>query len=137
MGLVAVTILVALTLSIVGFTYLMGGLAGNYANVENIKISSINATKDSNYYILTFLLKNSGSVDATISYIAINGKPLNSFASDEVFTDLSLGEFRVPSGQNVTLKLSVKVTLYVSDSDLNINFHSTSGKDYLQTLSLP
>jgi hypothetical protein len=137
MVIVAVILLAVMILSVVGFSYVMGGITGTYAKAENMKVNSFYVTKNGNYYNMTFVLKNSGSGDATISFVAINGKPLGSFAVGEAFSDMPSGGLRVPFGQSVTLKLSVLVTLYVSDSDLNIDFHSASGKDYMQTLSLP
>ena len=78
---IATVILVSVTIVVaVAVAYWMGGIAGLYTRFEKMEITSCYAVKDANgNYNVTVQLRNSGSADATIDYVLINGKPVSQY----------------------------------------------------------
>ena len=126
--LVSVTIVVAVAVS-----YWMGGIAGLYTRFEKVEITSCYAVKNSTYYAVTVELKNSGSADATINYVLINGKPLSEYTGITVRT-LPL---TLVLGRSAKVYVDINVTVFESGTTLDLKFHSAAGKDYPQMLALP
>ena len=114
---VATVILVAVTIVVaVAVAYWMGGIAGLYTRFERIEISSAyavwNATsnvtgKGTGEWKISVNLKNTGSADATITGLLVNGKPWNDAYFGGNVSDPSL-PVSVPTGQEKT------ITFYIS-----------------------
>jgi len=132
--LVSVTIVVAVAVS-----YWMGGIAGLYTRFEKIEISSCYAVKNStNDYTVTVELKNTGSADATISYVLINGKPVTEY-NNSTYTGISVQTVpqSLPLGKSETISIGIDKDLFEAGTTLDLKFHSAAGKDYPQMLALP
>jgi len=135
--LVSVTIVVAVAVS-----YWMGGIAGLYTRFEKVEITSCYAVKGTMNYTVTVELKNSGSADATINYVLINGKPVSEWGNrtdyptlkNIVVRDLPL---TLVLGRSEKIYIDINVTLFESGTTLDLKFHSAAGKDYPQMLALP
>lgn len=142
--LVAVTIVVAVAVS-----YWMGGIAGLYTRFEKIEITSKYAVKDdAGDYEITITLKNSGSQDATITDVYINGKPSYTYGTANITISWTVGsnsgylnspddEMPIPLGQSGTVTIWINHTLWESGTTVDIKFHSAAGKDYPVMLTLP
>ena len=129
--LVAVTIVVAVAVS-----YWMGGIAGLYTRFEKIEIVKSYAVKESNgNFTVTIELKNSGSADATIQYVLVNGRPLDDYDTNMTISPSLPAS--IPIGQSQAFTISINGTLFTSGTTLDLKFHSAAGKDYPVMLTLP
>ncbi|KYH40848.1 MAG: flagellin [Candidatus Bathyarchaeota archaeon B26-2] len=129
--LVAVTIVVAVAVS-----YWMGGIAGLYTRFEKIEIVKSYAVKESNgNFTVTIELKNSGSADATIQYVLVNGRPLDDYGANMTISPSLPAS--IPIGQSQAFTISINGTLFTSGTTLDLKFHSAAGKDYPVMLTLP
>jgi len=128
--LVSVTIVVAVAVS-----YWMGGIAGLYTRFEKIEISKAYAVKETDgNFTITIELQNSGSADATINYVLLNGRPL----SDVGATINATLPLTINVGKSAPLTITLPVSLgFQSGTTIDLKFHSASGKDYPQMLTLP
>jgi len=130
--LVAVTIVVAVAVS-----YWMGGIAGLYTRFEKIEIVKSYAVKESNgNFTVVIELKNSGSADATIQYVLVNGRPLEDYGTENM-TISPLLPATIPIGKSQTFTISIDGDLFSSGTTLDLKFHSAAGKDYPVMLTLP
>ncbi len=140
---VAVVILLAVTI-IVAFavSYWMGGVSGLYTRYEKIEISSAYSTFSvigyegtSPGWIVRINLKNSGSADATIDSILVNGKMVSEFPSSINITT-SLPAF-IPTGRDTSVSLQLKQGgHFTSGTTIEIKLHSAVGQDYPRTITL-
>ena len=148
-----ILVTVAITVS-VSVAYWMGAMSGNYTTVEKIDISNLLVTKDqaTGNYTITFSLKNTGSADATVSTIYINGKPYD----DPSFTDnlairesggvwLASGTLNipVPAGASKSIMLTIQpasgsatVAPFTAGTTLDISIRTATGKNYQQMANL-
>ncbi len=163
--LVSVTIVVAVAVS-----YWMGGIAGLYTRFEKIECTSYYASlvtiegkvdsdginldqydleaDNGSYYKITIHVKNSGSADANIQYVILNGKPTSDYDSSwSICIGWKVGDNKknldemsmsVPVGQSGTIYMWFSSTgTLESGTTLNLQLHSAAGKDYPVMLSLP
>jgi len=132
--LVSVTIVVAVAVS-----YWMGGIAGIYTRFEKIEISSCYAVKDTanGQYNITVTLKNSGSQDATVTDIMLNGKPLSQYAVAQINSTLPTTGQSIAIGQSGTLYIYIRTSVYEAGTTLDLKFRTAAGKEYPQMLTLP
>ncbi len=134
---VATVILVAVTIVVaVAVAYWMGGIAGLYTRFEKVEISSAYATYSSTYtnWTVTINLKNTGSADATITDLLINGKPYSQHANVTLITTLPVS---VASGQSATIQFRIeRGGGFNPGVSIEIKLHSASGQDYPKTITL-
>jgi flagellin-like protein len=148
---IATVILVTVAITVaVSVAYWMGAMSGNYTMVEKIDVSSPLVTKDqaTGNYTITLSLKNTGSIDATICLIYINGKAYDdpSFA-DNVFIGESGGVWLASGTSNILVSAgtsksimlriqpasgSATVAPFTAGTTLEIGVHTAAGKDYRQ-----
>jgi flagellin-like protein len=143
---VATVILVAVTIVVaVAVAYWMGGIAGLYTRYEKLEISSIyaeyNAT--SKNWTITVTVKNTGSADATIDNILINGRALSQY--NPALNGTS-GSINIPLkvGQGATLKVNIPKEgkspdpwPFVSGVSIEVRLHTAGGQEYPKTVTLP
>jgi flagellin-like protein len=142
---VATVILVAVTIVVaVAVAYWMGGIAGLYTRYEKLEISSIYAEAlTGGGWTITVHVKNTGSADATIDNVLINGKPYTSL-STEVAVDPDVAT----SGSELSLKVGAEDDIVItitpgSDStfksgvSVEVRLHSAGGQEYPKTVTLP
>ena len=140
---VATVILVAVTIVVaVAVAYWMGGIAGLYTRYEKLEISSIyaeyNAT--SKNWTITVTVKNTGSADATIDNILINGKPY-----DTGYTGVTVNP-DPKTNNGISLKVGgeqdIEISVpqgepFVSGVSIEVRLHSAGGQEYPKTVTLP
>ena len=159
---IATVILISVTIVVaVSVAYWMGSIASGYTTFEQIELPVSYARWDSNItafnsegWNVTIELKNTGSADATIDNIFLNGIPLgeydsssiNLYANGQPTNDLSNINIHVPKGSSKTLLIQVKK--YNSTAGTGIEgctpgtwvefkIHSTSGREYPTRVKLP
>ncbi|MCD6530617.1 hypothetical protein J7L06_10120 [Candidatus Bathyarchaeota archaeon] len=156
---IATVILVAVAITVaVSVAFWMGGISGQYTRFEKLQVQDPVIVKDtdSQYWNLTFTIKNVGSTDATIEELFINGEPFSSStwqhssvanASTRIWsnsTQTFMGEgsnstlsVTVNSGDTVYILVKLGGTLSSSGTTLEFKFRTASGYEYPKMVTLP
>jgi flagellin-like protein len=136
---IATVILVAVAITVsVSVAYWMGGISSLYTRLEKIEIQSIVAVKGvAGNYTITLAVKNTGSADATIDSVFINGKPLSQFSG--VTSNLAVGGTSCIAGGSATVRVNVPANAgapFTVGTTLEVKLHTAAGKDYPQMVTL-
>ncbi|MEM2431643.1 MAG: archaellin/type IV pilin N-terminal domain-containing protein [Candidatus Bathyarchaeia archaeon] len=155
---VATVILVAVTIVVaVAVAYWMGGLTAIYTRFEKLEITAAYAEQwekeednitTSQYYNITLNIKNSGSADATIDNILLNGKPPSQYAENvtEIRGDSTTlwdgtewkSNLSVKAGVSATITIVVKaVAPFTPGTSIEVKIHTAAGQEYPKTITLP
>lgn len=130
--LLAVSIVVAASLA-----YWAGGLTGLYTESEKVEITSaysMSWTNGTSGWTITLNLKNSGSADASIDSMFINGKPPSEYASSLNVTVLPL---HIASGQTAMFSFEIRRgSDFSAGTIIDIKLHSAIGHMYPRLLML-
>ncbi len=132
---VATVILVAVTIVVaVAVAYWMGGIAGLYTRYEKLEITSIYAGATTDGWNITVHVKNTGSADATIDNVLLNGKPYNTLSAN-----LSISPpIPLTVGSNATIVISIPNRgPFASGVSVEVRLHSAGGQEYPKTVTLP
>ena len=107
--------------------------------LESIEVSSCYAVKNTTLtrYDITVSLKNSGSQDATVTEIMLNGKPLSQYTTTLINSTLSTNGQSIAIGQSGTIYIYISQSSYQSGTTLDLKFRTAAGKEYPQMLTLP
>lgn len=140
---IATVIIVAVTIAVsIAVAYWMGGLASFFTRFEKIEIGTAYATgsESSGFEIILTPIKNTGSADASITDVYINGKLLSTWSGISV--NVTLPASVVAGGKINVMKISVPSSLsgtapFTSGTTLSITLHTASGKDYPVNVALP
>lgn len=133
---VSTVILAAITIPVaVAVSYWMGGIPGLYTRFEKVEISDAygtyspsgwNATTGG--WVITVFMKNSGSADATIESVFLNGKPISENADvATVLSDLPLKLGSGRTGQVVVLIRKGEGSNFTEGTTIEIGVHSDYG----------
>jgi len=125
----------------------MSGLVATFTRFEKLEVTSAYAVSTTNGWTAYITVNNTGSADATISTIMVNGIPIQSpitISSIEVGGEPKGNALPVslPVGEGATFTLTItkgdwgsgKLT---SGITLNIVLHTAAGKDYPASVTLP
>ncbi|MBS7614548.1 type IV pilin [Candidatus Bathyarchaeota archaeon] len=151
---IATVILISVTIVVaVSVAYWMGAIAGGYTSFEQIELPSIYAKwqQSTSDWNITIELKNSGSADATVDNIYVNGIPLKDYDSgivvlqyDTITLDNSTGlasiSIKVSKGSSKTIYLTLDESEddgFTSGTRIEIKVHTAAGKDYPTSVKLP
>ena len=132
----------------------MSGLVATFTRFEKLEVSSAYAVSSSGGWTVYVTAKNTGSADATITSVMINGIPTTSIsgisnwkvnATNVTPTNDDPGKkpITVPVGSTLnvqfTLPSGTKIGSGTASSGitLNIVLHSAAGKDYPASVTLP
>jgi len=168
---IATVILVAVTIVVaVSVAFWMGSIAGTYTSFEQVQITSApvytvddwndtstygdnpwNNTSGAEGWRIRINLKNTGSADATIDNVMINGKPFSVYSNVAVreTTDSYYYQYTDPltisigSGTTDWIEVIIKSSstadqgvTFTSGLTLDIKLHSAAGKEYPQIVTL-
>ena len=134
---IATVILVAVAITVsVSVAYWMGGISSLYTRLEKIEVQSAIADKTADGYVITLAVKNTGSADATVDSVMINGKQLSQFAN--VTANLASGGTAVVAGgsANVVVTIASSSAPFTAGTTLEVKLHTAAGKDYPQMVTL-
>jgi len=131
----------------------MSGLVSTFTRFEKLEVTSSYAVASGNTWTVTVQVKNTGSADATITSIMINGIPVSDRTNaggvtsakfnntDTDFTSGATAPMTVGSSATITIELSkggtIGSTKLTSGITLNIVIHTAAGKDYPTSVTLP
>ena len=136
---IATVILVAVAITVsVSVAYWMGGISSLYTRLEKIEVVSTTAVKNvDGSYSITLAVKNTGSADATVDAVVINGKQLSQF--NNVTTDLAAGGTAVIAGGSASVVVTVGAgegAPFTAGTTIEVKLHTAAGKDYPQMVTL-
>jgi FlaG/FlaF family flagellin (archaellin) len=144
---IATVIIVAVTIAIaIAVAYWMGGLATIFTRFEKIEIKSAYVTKSGGDYIVTLNFINTGATATSIDSVMLNGVPSTvawtggSVDLSDTLTSGAVCETGVSKTGTITFPVGLKDP---SGNELNpgvtltITIHTTGGKDYHASVTLP
>ena len=134
---IATVILVSVTIVVaVAVAYWMGGIAGLYTAFEKIEIMAASTVKDDSpaQFNITISVKNTGSADATITTVYINGKTLTEYSAT---TNMTADGLTIPAGQGGVIEVYIPTSELSSGTTTEIKLHSAAGMDYPKLITLP
>ena len=151
---IATVILISVTIVVaVSVAYWMGSIASGYTTFEQIELPTVYARWDSSLtrWNVTIELKNTGSADATIDNIFINGIPLKDYTSGRVWlsydsenlttsSDLASISISITKGNSKTLLLQIQQNSndgFTSGTRIDIKLHTAAGREYPAQVKLP
>jgi len=137
---IATVILVSVTIVVaVAVAYWMSGIAGIYTRFEKIEIMSVSAIKGSDgNFTITMQLRNTGSADATIHSVMVNGKPLTEY-TPAITTNPVLGTtgLTIVAGGDDQLQVLIDGDVFMSGTTIEVKIHTAAGMDYPRLITLP
>jgi len=144
---VATVIIVAIAIALaIAVALWASGLVGIFTRFEEVKVISAYAElKTGGGFTVTLDLKNTGSADATLDNVVINGKPFQSYPGGITVNvgtnplDPNAGK-AVPlkSGESATMTIDIPDTVgFKSGQTLDIKIHTAAGHDYAKAVVLP
>jgi flagellin-like protein len=143
---IAAVIVVAVTIALaIAVAYRLGGLAWMFARFEKIEINDAYVTLASGTYTVIINYENAGATATSIDSILLNGVPTTSYTTVPTLA----GAFNpLPASASVGVTATGTIVFPQKDADpsgnqLNsgvtctIDLHSTGGKHYYASVTLP
>jgi hypothetical protein len=128
----------------------MSGLVATFTRFEKLEVTSAYATSATGGgWTITITAKNTGSADATITMVMINGVPttdatLKTYVTwTTPSTDPGTTPVSIPVGSPATFQFDLANNAQIGNGQatsgitLNIVLHSAAGKDYPTSVTLP
>lgn len=110
-----------------------------YTRFEKIEIISVSAVKGSDgNFTITIQLRNTGSADATIHSVMVNGKPLTEY-TPAITTNPVLGTtgLTIVAGGDDQLQVLIDGDVFMSGTTIEVKIHTAAGMDYPRLITLP
>ena len=132
---IATIIIVAVAIAIaIAVAYWVVGIAGIFTRFEKLEISA--AWYDSTNTRVILKVKNTGSADATVTDVFVNGIPGATLGGG------NSTPFTLKSGDSATLYITnppsdVTGGSWTSGVTYEITLHTASGKDYPKAVAIP
>ena len=144
---IATVIIVAVAIAVsIAVAFWMTGIVGLFTGFEQVQITSAYATKDNNgVFTIHLKLKNTGTSDATIDGVFINGKPFDEVSSTTTITvsidnsAFTSSDFQktIGAGSTVNAKIIIGAGIFSSGQSIEVKIHTASGKEYPKLVVLP
>ncbi|MEM4497754.1 MAG: archaellin/type IV pilin N-terminal domain-containing protein [Nitrososphaerota archaeon] len=129
---VATVILVAIAIVIaIAVAFWATGLVGIFTRYEKIEITAAYYDPQANGGGVVLIVRNTGSADATIDDVYVNGRP-SSIAGFQA--DISGGRLLLTVGKNATITVTGN---FVSGVTYELAVHTASGKLYPVAVLIP
>lgn len=143
---ISTVIIVAVTIALaIAVAYWMGGLATIFTRFEKIEVKNSYVKLVGGTYTVTLTFVNTGATATSIDSVTLNGVPRTDpgWIGGTITGNLTTG-VTCPIGLSQTGTLSFPRNLkdpsgniLASGITLTINIHSTGGKDYYTSVTLP
>jgi len=145
---IATVIIVSVAIAIaVAVAFWMTGITGLFTRYEKLEVVNAYAVKVNDNFNVTVYVRNTGSSDATVDIIFINGKPpteanvisINASGYNEIFDNVneSFTEVTITTGESVTFAILLDGEHYSSGQIVEIKFHTVAGNEYPRSVQLP
>jgi len=108
-----------------------------YARFERLEITSAYAEYNDEKYDITLNIKNSGSADAIIDNILLNGKPPSEYLGKIINISPSLPLLvRVGNSTSITIEVEANAP-FTAGTSIEVRIHTAAGQEYPKTITLP
>lgn len=87
-------------------------------------------------YQLKILVRNTGTVDATIDNIFLNNQPLSSYGNDVNITNIEL-PYLLKKGESIEICLNLTYTRFFHGQMVEVAVHTASGRWYPVIANIP
>jgi len=156
---IATVIIVSVAIAIaVAVAFWMTGITGLFTRYEKLEVVNAYATSNgAGNWTIFLTVKNSGTSDATIDEVFINGRPLNAYTNTTVCTanqttdstivlgneTLSASGISVKTGESYTLEIVIDNANsclnmdFASGQIIEIKLHTAAGNEYPKSVQLP
>ena len=135
---IATVIIVSVAIAIaVAVAFWMTGITGLFTRYEKLEIVSAYATYDTNNneWDITVIVRNTGTSDATIDEIFINGKPRGEVSE---FRNLNTTlPYSLSAGDKVTITFSLASDGFKAGQIVEVKLHTAAGNEYPKSVQLP
>jgi len=112
-------------------------LSREYSGVEKLEYTAAYAVPQSGGWMITIMMKNTGSSDAMIQMILLNGKLDGSAKVNGTSLSSTYLGIPVKVGQTATLVITLPVNTYTSGQSVEIRIQTAVGNQYPKTIVLP
>jgi len=130
---IATVILIAVAVAIaIAVAFWAAGLTGAFTRFEKLEISSAYANSATS---IVLNVQNTGSSDATIVDIFINGKPESSFVP--AGTAAPVPPISLTSGSKQTITITIAAPGLTSGVTYDFKVHTAAGNDYPKAVVIP
>ncbi|MEM1556951.1 MAG: archaellin/type IV pilin N-terminal domain-containing protein [Candidatus Bathyarchaeia archaeon] len=131
-----IIVAVAIVMSI-AVAYWLLGLGATFTRYEKLEFVVAYAERTDSGWNVTLRIKNTGSSDATIDIILLNGKlDANATVNSSYLNNTSLG-ISVGAGREVSLIINLGKDNYTSGQTLEIMVQTAAGYQYPKSIVLP
>ncbi len=164
---IATVIIVAVAIAIaIAVAFWMTGIVGLFTGFEQVKVVSVYAEwdRDNKQWNVTVTLRNTGTADATIDEIFLNGKPFSYWEHQNKAAAVSITVKRgnetvasgsendlaslggkgvpLPAGTSAAIEIvlpgpGASPALFEHGQSLEIKIHTASGQEYPKLTTLP
>ena len=142
---IATVILVAVAITVaVSVAFWMGGISGQYTRFEKLQVQDPVITTKNNCWNLTFPIKNTGTTDATIDNVFINGISIlnagNKWRAGYNETSTSNTSVFIVSGNTTYISVYIPKDdqqQLTSGTTIEVKFRTASGYEYPKMVTLP
>jgi len=146
---IATVIIVSVAIAIaVAVAFWMTGITGLFTRYEKLEVVTAYATTtkptgsgvSGSFYVI-LEIKNTGTTDATIDNVFINGKPYSDVTAEVAYqqgTSWSTfaGNVHVTTGSSVKMVVALPNT-FTSGQIVEVKIHTASGNEYPKSVQLP
>lgn len=139
---IATVILVAVAVAIaIAVAFWAAGLAGTFTRFEKLEVGSAYAITNTSAgftWDVKILAVNTGSSDATITNIFINGVPYTDASLTSVVAVTPTPSIPMVVGSNCTIIVQIlESTGFIHGQTIDVKLHTASGTDYPKSIVLP
>jgi len=117
---------------------LMGGTCSFFSRHEQVEVPSAFASRlGDGGWVIEVKIRNTGSVDATLDLLSINGKAVSAFDSGAVIVTPSF-PFSLRAGSETVAKITVRAGTagFITGATVDVGVRSSSGTYYPKTVML-
>jgi flagellin-like protein len=142
---VATVILVAATIVVtVAVSFWITGITALYTRYEKVEIVSAYAEVNDDGWVINLMLKNTGSADATIDNILINGKSYKQYNPQIQVRNSNNNPPPYPIKVGQSMEIMIEIPKdddqnwpFVSGVSVEVRLHSAGGQEYLKAMVIP
>jgi len=146
---IATVIIVSVAIAIaVAVAFWMTGITGLFTRYEKLEVVTAYATTtkptgsgvSGSFYVI-LEIKNTGTTDATIDNVFINGKPYGDVNAEVAYQKgaswtIFTGNVPVTTGSSVKMVVALPDT-FISGQIVEVKIHTASGNEYPKSVQLP
>lgn len=100
---------------------------GKPARTEKLEIANVTSKDAGGDLLLNIVVKNTGTADAKLEYIVVNGTVVRTFE------DLVI----VPYNSQITIKILLKNPPFKTGSVVEVRLHTIAGNDFIHLITIP